>query len=101
MNKCISQRNRYLLSVMLTAFLTCHRLEAQSTFGTLTGTVTDPSGAVVAGATVVITNKRTQVARTVLTASDGLYLALNLDSGVYDLSVQSAGFQKLNRADVE
>jgi hypothetical protein len=76
-------------------------LQAQSTFGILTGTVTDPSEGVVTGATVVITNKRTQVNRTVLTGTDGLYLAPNLDAGIYDLSVEAVGFQKLTRTDLE
>ena len=84
------------------ALLACpSSFKAQSTFGTLTGTITDPSGAVVAGAKVVITNKRTEAGRTVLSGADGLYLAPNLDPGIYDLNVEAAGFQKLNRTDVE
>src|SRR5262245_38560657 len=90
-----------LLVVLMALLATPLPLKAQSTFGTLTGTVTDPSGAVVAGARVVITNKRTQVGRTALTGADGLYMATNLDSGIYDLTVEAAGFQKLSRTDVE
>ena len=87
---------------VLMALLACpSSFKAQSTFGTLTGTITDPSGAVVAGAKVVITNKRTEAGRAVLSGTDGFYLAPNLDPGIYDLTVEAAGFQKLNRTDVE
>jgi Carboxypeptidase regulatory-like domain len=103
MNRAMLLRqSRCLLITVLMALLAWPSLfDAQSTFGTLTGTVTDPSGAVIAGATVVLTNKRTQAGRTVLTGTDGLYLATNLDSGIYDLSVEAAGFQKLGRTDIE
>jgi hypothetical protein len=97
----LDRSRRSVVTVLITLLASLNSLQAQSTFGNLTGTVTDPSGAVVTGATVVITNKRTQVRRTVLTGTDGLYLAPNLDSGIYDLSVEAAGFQKLSRTDVE
>ncbi|MEW5978762.1 MAG: TonB-dependent receptor [Acidobacteriota bacterium] len=74
---------------------------AQSTFGTLIGTVTDSSGAVVVGATVVITNQRTQATRTILTDTAGSYQAANLDAGVYHLATEATGFQRQNRKDIE
>ncbi len=103
MNTAMSlHQSRSSLIGVLMALLACpSSFKAQSTFGTLTGTITDPSGAVVAGAKVVITNKRTEAGRTVLSGADGFYLAPNLDPGIYDLNVEAAGFQKLNRTDVE
>ncbi len=103
MNTAMSlHQSRCSLIAVLMALLACpSSFKAQSTFGTLTGTITDPSGAVVAGAKVVITNKRTEAGRTVLSGADGFYLAPNLDPGIYDLNVEAAGFQKLNRTDVE
>jgi Carboxypeptidase regulatory-like domain len=74
---------------------------AQSTFGTLTGTVTDPSGAVISGATISITNKGTQIARTVTSGADGNYQAVNLDPRNYSLTVEAAGFSKLVRDEIE
>src|SRR5262245_32168150 len=70
---------------------------AQSTFGTLTGTVSDPTGAVIINATVVITNLGTQASRTLMTGSEGSYLAANLDPGRYRITVESSGFGKLTR----
>ncbi|MCI0420154.1 MAG: carboxypeptidase-like regulatory domain-containing protein [Acidobacteria bacterium] len=89
------------LSVLAVLMVVPTLMLAQSTFGTLTGTVTDPSGAVIAGARVVITNKRTQASRILLSGTGGNYLAPNLDAGVYELTFEAAGFQRLNWKDVE
>src|SRR5262249_48262746 len=70
-------------------------------FGTITGTVTDLSGAVVSGATITITNKGTQIARTVASGTDGSYQAANLDPGTYSLSVEAMGFSRLVRDEIE
>jgi len=70
---------------------------AQSTFGTLTGTITDPAGAVIANAKVIITNLNTQAARTVTSNSEGGYLAANLDPGRYRITIEVSGFSKASR----
>ena len=70
---------------------------AQSTFGSLIGTITDPSGAVVPGATVTITNSRTQAVRTAVTAADGSYLVSNLDAGRYEVVASLSGFADVVR----
>ena len=79
-----------LLSLSLSSF-------AQSTFGTITGTVTDPTGAVLPNATVTITNKNTQAVRTVTANGEGTYLAVNLDPGVYRIEASATGFGKFVR----
>ena len=66
--------------------------DAQSTFGSMTGTVTDPSGAVVPGATVTVTNIHTQAVRTTVTAADGTFLLTNLDAGTYEITMSLTGF---------
>jgi hypothetical protein len=68
-------------------------LLAQSTFGTILGTVTDSSGAVVPQAKIVITNQGENVSRTTLTDSLGNYAALNLKAGVYTVSAEASGFK--------
>ena len=60
--------------------------------GALTGTVTDPSGAVIAGATVTITNNGTGQARTAMTGSDGVYKFSLLPPGSYKVKFEATGF---------
>ena len=69
---------------------------AQERFGGLTGMVTDASGAVLPGATVTITSKTTGAARTVVTASDGVYNVPDLDPGRYAVVVELSGFAKVD-----
>ena len=67
-------------------------LRAQVAGGTLSGSITDPSGAVVASAQVVIKNSATGVARSVTTNADGFYSAANLLPGEYEVAVSATGF---------
>lgn len=62
--------------------------------GSLGGTVKDPNGAVVAGATVVLTNARTNQSFELTTDDDGVYHAQNLPAGAYSLSASASGFRK-------
>jgi outer membrane receptor protein involved in Fe transport len=73
---------------------------AQERFGGLTGIVTDATGAVLPGATVTITSKTTGAARTLVTSSDGLYNAPDLDPGRYTMVVELSGFAKVSMEDV-
>src|SRR6202140_5652002 len=63
---------------------------AQVTGATLSGTVTDPSGGVVANATGSATNSATAVSRDVTTDSAGLYTISNLVPGAYEIRVSAA-----------
>ena len=69
--------------------------QAQSTFGSVLGTVTESSGAVVPDAKVAILNKGTGVVKSTLTSRTGNYLFVNLDVGSYELSIEAPGFQTL------
>lgn len=64
----------------------------QQEFGQLNGTVRDQNDAVVAGATVKITNTRTGVERTTTTDSDGFYIFTSVFPGDYDVKVTASGF---------
>ena len=68
--------------------------QAASTSGRLEGLVLDSSGAGVPGATVVITNKKTDVSTTLKTDEDGHFVALYLPPGIYEVTVEKEGFQK-------
>src|SRR5262245_42888368 len=67
---------------------------AQVDRATLTGVVRDPQGALVSGATVVITHLATGVESKAITNSEGVYLAVNLPPGDSLVEAQAMGFQK-------
>ncbi len=68
------------------------RVVAQGTTATILGTVTDPSGAVIADATVQVTNTGTGNVHSVTTDPQGRYSVSNLDIGDYEVQVSKAGF---------
>ena len=68
-------------------------LVAQSTTGSLTGTITDPSGATLAGAIVTVTNTATGVSQQVKTDAGGTYRVGQLQPGNYTMKVSDQGFQ--------
>jgi hypothetical protein len=74
-------------------------LLGQEKFGSLNGTVTDPTGAVLPGVTVSVTNKTTNRSRTVVTNSDGTYTFNNLEPGAYSLKFELSGFSTVNVPD--
>ena len=65
---------------------------AQLPTATLNGTVTDPQGAVIAGARVVLTNRATGITREETTGADGRYVLTNVAPGNYDARVEASGF---------
>jgi outer membrane receptor protein involved in Fe transport len=67
-------------------------LRAQVAGGTLSGTITDPSGRAVPQAQIVIKNVATGVERTVTTNADGFYTAVNLLPGEYQFTISATGF---------
>ncbi len=71
---------------------------SQTTSTTILGTVTDPSGAAVAGAKVTATNVKTQVKREDVTTSTGDYSFPLLDIGEYSVSVEASGFKTASRS---
>lgn len=82
------------LGLALVLAATARPLRAQSTFGTILGTVKDTTGAVVPGATVVITNTDEGAARNVTTDASGNYELVDVKPGHYSVSVTKTGFQR-------
>jgi len=68
-------------------------LSAQTFRGTILGTVTDPSGALVSGARVTVRNTGTGLERTTETSGDGSYSLPELPIGAYDVIITQTGFQ--------
>ncbi len=85
----------FAIAIFALAFLVWPTLSvAQELYATLTGTVTDPSGAVVPGATVLIHNNDTNTdVRTVTTDASGNYTATNLPAATYTVTIKTAGFR--------
>ena len=67
---------------------------------TITGTVTDSTGAVVPNVTIGLTNMATGQERQTTSNSDGIYVFPNLGVGQYTLSASASGFQTFNRTDI-
>ena len=72
----------------------------QTSRGTVTGTIIDASGAVVAGARVVLTGADTGVRRSTLSNEAGIYRFDAVDLGVYGLEVTHAGFRPFLRSEI-
>ncbi|MCA1816222.1 MAG: carboxypeptidase-like regulatory domain-containing protein, partial [Acidobacteria bacterium] len=72
-------------------------LFAQTSTSRITGTVTDTSGAVVAGATVTAKNEATGVTQTQVTTDAGLYAFASLPVGNYTITVERSGFKTVQR----
>jgi hypothetical protein len=74
--------------------------QAQSTAGRVLGSVTDQSGASVAGATVVVTDTQRGTSRTLNTDASGDYVAPDLAPGTYKIHVEAKGFKSSERPSV-
>jgi hypothetical protein len=73
---------------------------AQATTGTIRGTVQDPSGGVLPGATVTLTNVATKATFHAVTDERGQYLFAGLFPGTYTLSAELEGFKAYQRTDI-
>ena len=87
-------RFRGLVFGVSALFLACATLFAQGTTSRVFGVVQDPSGAVVANATVKLTNEGTGVAFTVKSSDGGEYVFDAVQPGAYTLSVEASGFRR-------
>ena len=92
----MAARIRSVISLLL--FATC--VWGQDFRATLTGIVTDPSGAAIPQAAVKVVNVQTNTAKEVETTSIGNYTVPYLDPGTYRVEVSAKGFQKLIRENV-
>ncbi|MDX6385796.1 MAG: hypothetical protein QOK48_3369 [Blastocatellia bacterium] len=68
--------------------------------GAITGTVTDPNGASIAGATITAKNQRTSLEYTSKSDEAGVYIVRNVPAGLYNLRIDAAGFSSFELIDV-
>jgi hypothetical protein len=85
---------KFARSVLAIVGLACLSLSAQQITGNIRGTITDPSGAVIRGATVTAQQQETGLERTTTTDRDGNYVLLELPVGHYRLRISAAGFEE-------
>ena len=91
---------KQLSVVLFVLILTAARAGAQQDAATVTGEVTDPSGGVVPGATVTVTNVATGIALTTVTNASGLYTLPGLRPGEYTVVIELQGFNRFARSGV-
>ncbi|HEY3439358.1 MAG TPA: TonB-dependent receptor [Paludibaculum sp.] len=92
---------RLTLAVLFLLAAAPWQMSAQVLYGSVVGTVEDPSGAVVPLAKITLTNTATSVARDVHADDQGRYNALSLTAGTYNMVVTAAGFRTLTRTGIE
>src|SRR3982750_4649519 len=83
---------RVVLGLVVAVALLPRSAAAQAVTGTILGTVTDTTGAVMPGATVTLTHTGTGLSRTLVTNADGEYTAPSLPTGKYTIKAELSGF---------
>jgi len=103
MQNRLLKANRYLLLALLGVFLLAvtHSGLAQDVNASLGGTVKDPSGAVIPGANLKLTNEATGAKSSFVSDSGGEYSFRNLPPGLYDLIVTAANFKSQSQKGIE
>lgn len=82
-----------LAALVVAGLALCLPAAAQTFRGSIIGTVTDPAGAVIAGATVTAKNTATGLTRTTQTSTDGSFSLPELTIGTYQVTVTKSGFE--------
>lgn len=88
------------LLIMLVVLGASVAIQAQTSRGTVSGVVTDTAGAVIAGATITLTNDETKVARTTVTNTEGFYRFEAVDLGQHSVKIEAASFGTLTKTGI-
>jgi outer membrane receptor protein involved in Fe transport len=83
-----------LLSVSISLCTAPISLRAQTTYATITGTVTDQNGAILPGARISARNMETNISAETVSNGEGVYTITQLREGTYTLSVRASGFRE-------
>ena len=94
-----SNRIRVLGLVWFT-FALCLPLTAQTTSGQILGSVTDSTGAAVAGAAVIVTDTQRGTIRAATTGASGDYAVPELEPGTYKVRAEAKGFKTVERPNI-
>ena len=90
-----------MLAALLLGIAIPQSAQGQVLYGSVVGTVEDPSGSVVPEAEISLTNTATGIVRNVRADAQGRYNVVNLPAGVYDMVVTTPGFRTLTRTGIE
>lgn len=93
------KKSNYIILILSVIFCFVFTAYGQETTGNIEGTITDPSGARVAGATVELVSQSFR--RTVTTNEEGFFRALQLQPGVYTVNATASNFQPLSRENIQ
>jgi Carboxypeptidase regulatory-like domain/TonB dependent receptor-like, beta-barrel len=93
-------RSVQVLALAVAACLVSVPVFSQGNLGRLTGTITDQSGGVIAGATVTVKDVERGVSRTLTTGDSGEYNAPNLLPGTYAVRAEAKGFKSVERQNI-
>src|SRR6202453_3455743 len=93
----ISRKFRFPILATVLFVACCVTAHGQSTFGSISGTVKDASGAAIAGAQVTLTSTATGAQETFTTDQNGLYSFVNVNPGEYTVDVDKTGFKRFKR----
>jgi hypothetical protein len=89
---------RFFLAALLFGTCSGFRMAAQISTATITGTVTDPTGAAVAGVKVLVVETSTNFESRSETNTDGLFRMQSLQPGTYDVTFEAPGFKRLTQS---
>ena len=95
----MSRCTRFLVGILFMA-LVAGSLPAQSIYGTLTGIVSDPSGAVLANANIVLRDENSGSQRDTKANNEGYYTFVSLPPGSYQLNVSTSGFEAYKQSGI-
>ena len=96
---CKIARYAVIASVVI-GVIVSQPVAAQVTSGSISGTVSDATGAIIPGASVTIRNVGIDLKRTIVTNASGLYLVADLPVGQYEITVQQKGFATVKKVGV-
>jgi hypothetical protein len=91
----------WMLLFCAAVLLAGRQVQAQTNYGSVVGTVTDPSHRDVVGAKVVLKSNGTSASQTTMAGSGGTYSFLNLNPGTYSVTVSDAGFKSTTQDQVD
>ena len=103
-NGSVHMRITHAAALLLTMLFSCvafmGNAHAQTSFGSVVGLVTDPSGAIVPDASVVLKNTATNASQTAVTGAAGNYSFVDLNPSLYNITVTKGGFESLTQSGI-